>query len=120
MINILNMAYKELYNIYLKSTKNNSSENSFESHKEKLQILYAKEYLDKFNENTKNFLEYFINEKNRKSKKPKEVDIIEIPLEIDIEGNNGGKQIEKNIISKVSVSTQTELCNINSKLIFFC
>ena len=114
------MTYKELYIIYLYQTKINSIDNSFESHKEKLQILYGKEYLDKFIENAKNFLEYFINGKNSKSKEPKEVDVIEIPLEIDIEGNNGGKQIEKNIISKVSVSTQTELCNINSKLIFFC
>ena len=119
IINILNMTYKELYNIYLKSTKINSKDNSFESHKEKLQKLYGKEYLDKFIENAKNFLEYFINGKNRKSKRPKEVDVIDIPLEIDIEDNNQNNQINKNLISKVSVSTQTELCNINSKLIFF-
>ena len=119
IVNILNMTYKELYNIYLKSTKINSIDNSLESHKEKLQILYGKEYSDKFIENAKNFLEYFINGKNRKSKKPKEVDIIDLSLENDIEENNKSNQIKENIISKVSVSTQTELYNINSKIIFF-
>ena len=37
ILNILNMSYKDLYTeYYLKSTKNNTLENSFESHKEKL------------------------------------------------------------------------------------
>ena len=116
IINILNMTYKELYNYYLKSTKIDSLDNSFESHKEKLLKLYGKEYLDKFIENTKNFLEYFINGKNRKRRKPKEVDIIEIPLENNI---NKSKKINDISISKISSSTQTDICDINSKLIFF-
>ena len=67
------MTYKDLYiNYYLKSTKINSSENSFESHKEKLLILHGKEYLDKFIENAKNFVEFFKNPKNRINKKYKE------------------------------------------------
>ena len=110
------MTYKELYNYYLKSTKIDSLDNSFESHKEKLLKLYGKEYLDKFIENTKNFLEYFINGKNRKRRKPKEVDIIEIPLENNI---NKSKKINDISISKISSSTQTDICDINSKLIFF-
>ena len=73
ILNILNMTYKDLYiNYYLKSTKINSSENSFESHKEKLLILHGKEYLDKFIENAKNFVEFFKNSKNRINKKYKE------------------------------------------------
>ena len=116
IINILNMTYKELYNYYLKSTKIDSLDNSFESHKEKLLKLYGKEYLDKFIENTKNFLEYFINGKNRKRRKPKEVDIIEIPLENNF---NKSKKINDISISKISSSTQTDICDINSKLIFF-
>ena len=119
IVNILNMTYKEFYNFYLKSTKINSLDNSFESHKEKLLVLYGKEYLDKFIENAKNFLEYFINGKKRKSKKVKEIDIIAIPLEIDIKESNQNNDIDKNIISKVSVSTQTDICDVNSKLIFF-
>ena len=119
ILNILNTTYKEFYNFYLKSTKINSLDNSFESHKEKLLVLYGKEYLDKFIENAKNFLEYFINGKKRKSKKVKEIDIIAIPLEIDIKENNQNNDIDKSIISKVSVSTQTDICDVNSKLIFF-
>ena len=73
ILSILNMTYKDLYiNYYLKSTKINSSENSFESHIEKLLILHGKEYLDKFIENAKNFVEFFKNSKNRINKKYKE------------------------------------------------
>ena len=119
ILNILNMTYKEFYNFYLKSTKINSLDNSFESHKEKLLVLYGKVYVDKFIENAKNFLEYFINTKKRKSKKVKEIDIITIPLEIDIKESNQNNDIDKSIISKVSVSTQTDIYDVNSKLIFF-
>ena len=119
ILNILNMTYKEFYNFYLKSTKINSLDNSFESHKEKLLALYGKEYLDKFIENAKNFLEYFINGKKRKSKKVKEIDIIAIPLEINIKESYQNIDIDKSIISKISVSTQTDIYDVNSKLIFF-
>ena len=79
ILNILNMTYKDLYiNYYLKSTKNNSSENSFESHKEKLLILHGKEYLDKFIENANHLVEFFMNSKNRKARKFPEIDIINI------------------------------------------
>ena len=95
ILNILNMTYKEFYNFYLKSTKINSLDNSFESHKEKLLVLYGKVYVDKFIENAKNFLEYFINTKKRRSKKVKEIDIIAIPLEIDIKESNQNNDIDK-------------------------
>lgn len=119
ILNILNMTYKEFYNFYLKSTKINSLDNSFESHKEKLLVLYGKVYVDKFIENAKNFLEYFINTKKRRSKKVKEIDIIPIPLEINIKESNQNNDIDKSIFSKISVSTQTDICDVNSKLIFF-
>ena len=114
IINILNTKYEQLYINYLKTTKNDSQENSFEAHKEKMLNLYGKEYLDKFIQNTQNFLEYFKKGKKRKSRKPPEVDITNIPLEFT--KNN---EIEDNKIDKIMVDsfTQTELCDINSKII---
>ena len=116
IINILNMTYEQLYINYLKTTKKDSQENSFEAHKEKMLKVYGKEYLDKFIENTKNFIEYFKKGKNRKSRKPPEVDIFNIPLEF-----NKNNIIEDNKIEKIMVESfaQTDLCGINSKLIAF-
>ena len=116
IINILNMTYEQLYINYLNTTKNDSQENSFEAHKEKMLKVYGKEYLDKFIENTKNFIKYFKKGKNRKSRKPPEVDIINIPLEF-----NKNNIIEDNKIEKIMVESfaQTDLCGINSKLIAF-
>ena len=129
ILNILNMTYKELYiNYYLKSTKNNSSENSFESHKEKLFILHGKEYLDRFIENAEHFVEFFMNSKNRKSRKLEEIDIIDIPIEnekIELTSNsnesvNNANTENKEIkINTVSTSTQTEIGDINSKIFVF-
>ena len=82
-------------------------------------MLYGKVYVDKFIENAKNFLEYFINGKKRKSKKVKEIDIIAIPLEINIKESYQNNDIDKSIISKIPVSTQTDIYDVNSKLIFF-
>ena len=129
ILNILNMTYKDLYiNYYLKSTKINSSENSFELYKEKLLILHGKEYLDKFIENAKNFVEFFKNSKNRINKKYKEIDIIDIPMEKEkIETTSNSNESVNNVntenkelkIKTVSTSTQTEICDINSKIIAF-
>ena len=114
IINILNMTYEQLYINYLKTTKKDSQENSFEAHKEKMLNLYGKEYLDKFIQNTQNFLEYFKKGKKRKSRKPPKVDIINIPLEF-----NKNNIIEDNKIKKIMVESfaQTDLCDINSKII---
>ena len=129
ILNILNMTYKELYTeYYLKSTKNNSSENSFESHKEKLLLIHGKEYLDKFIENAEHFIEFFVNSKNRKSRKFREIDIIKIPLENEkIEATSNSNDSVNNVntenkeikINTVSTSTQTEIGDINAKIIFF-
>ena len=129
ILNILNMTYKDLYiNYYLKSTKINSSENSFESHKEKLLLLHGKEYLDKFIENAEHFVEFFVNSKNRKSRKFREIDIIKIPLENEkIEATSNSNDSVNNVntenkeikINTVSTSTQTDIGDINSKIIVF-
>ena len=129
ILNILNMSYKDFYtNYYLKSTKNNSSENSFESDKEKLLMFYGKQYLDKFIENAEHFVEFFLNSKNRRARKFQEIDSINIPLENEkIETTSNSNELTNNDssgnkdlkINMVSTSTQTEMGDINAKIIFF-
>ena len=114
IINILNMTYEELYVNYLKSTKNDSLENSFEAHKEKMLTLYGKKYLDKFIENTKNFIEFFKNGKQRKSRKEQEVDYINIHFEENQDNIIENIRANKNMVSSY---TQTDLYDINSKII---
>ena len=124
ILNILNMTYKDLYNdYYLKSTKENNGDNSFEAHKEKILKLYGKEYLDKYIENTKDFVEFFMTGKNRKCRKPKEVDTIDIPTEeneLIKTGSTNDTNLDNLLDNKkqmVSSFAQTEICDINSKLI---
>ena len=124
ILNILNMTYKDLYNdYYLKSTKDNNGDNSFEAHKEKILKLYGKEYLDKYIKNTENFVEFFMTGKNRKCRKPKEVDTIDIPTEENelIKTGSTNDTNSNNLLDNqkqmVSSFAQTEICDINSKLI---
>ena len=129
LINILNMTYKDFYmNYFLKSTKNDSLEYSFESLKEKLLILNGKEYLDKFIENAEHFVEFFTNSKIRKSRKTQEIENISIPLEnetvetisVSNELNSYENAPNKNLKKiTVSTATQTDICDINSKIISF-
>jgi len=123
LIQILNMTYNELYNNYLNSNKINTVENSYEAHKEFLMKEYGKKYLKKFEENAETLVNFFINGKNRKSKKEQIVNTIDIPLENDIteSDTNEIENTEKYKIKKVMVSSyaQTDLCDINSKLICF-
>ena len=114
IMNILNMTYEQLYIKYLNSTKNDSLDNSFEAHKEKMLKLYGKEYFNKFVENSKNFIKYFKKGKNRKCRKFLEVKNINIPLE-----KNKNDIVENNIPRKNMVSSfaQTELYDINAKII---
>ena len=123
------MTYKDLYiNYYLNSTKNNSIENSLEKDKEILLKLYGKEYLEKFNKVSQNFVEFFINAKHRKSKKIQKVEEIKIPLENELvetastyNENLNNKEQGNNFvkIKMTSVSTQTDIYDINAKLIAF-
>ena len=129
IINILNMTYEQLYtNYFLKSTKNNSQEYSYEAVKEKLLKLNGKKYLDKFVENAESFVEFFMKTKIRKSRKIKEIENINIPMENEtIETANDSNELisddnEENKNSKknyVSTSTQTDICDINAKIISF-
>ena len=124
ILNILNMTYKDLYNdYYLKSTKDNNGDNSFEAHKEKILKLYGKEYLDKYIKNTENFVEFFMTGKNRKCRKPKEVDTIDIPtvenelIKTGSTNDTNSNNLLDNQKQMVSSFAQTEICDINSKLI---
>ena len=126
IIKILNMTYKDLYEqYYLNSNENNSLNNSFDEHKKKLMNLYGKEYLKIFSENAENMIEFFLNGKNRKSRKCEEVTTIDICNDNDLSENtidiNNIENFEKLFTQNkmVSIGTQTDLENINSKLIFF-
>ena len=127
IINILNMTYEQLYINYLNTTKNDTQEYSYEAVKEKLLKLNGKKYLDKFVENAENFLEFFNKTKFRKSRKIKEVDI-NIPMENEnLESTNVSNELlsndnEENKSSKkhyISTSTQTDICDINSRIFSF-
>lgn len=127
IINVLNKTYKDLYvNYYLKSSKNDILDNSFEAHKQKILRLYGKEYSELFIKNVYNFIEFFAKGKNRKPRRLEEVDTIDIPLEETLEiksseelkNINDGTKTLKNK-EKISVYTQTDICGINTKLISF-
>ena len=127
LLNILNITYEDLYtNYYLKSTKNDMQDNSYEAHKEKLLTLYGEEYLNKFIENSENFVKFFKEGKKRKNRKVLEVMEINIPSE-----SENTKIISDNILLKdacnnlnekvqmISTSTQTDIYGINTKIISF-
>lgn len=126
IIKILNMTYKDLYEqYYIKSNKSNTLENSFEEHKDKLMNLYGIEYLKIFLENAENIIEFFIKGKNRKPRKYEEIKGIDISNDNEISEStteiNYNENFEKFFVKKnmVSTASQTDLENINSKLIFF-
>lgn len=128
IINILNMQYKELYsNHYLKSTKDDLLDNSFEAHKEKLLNKFGKEYLDLFIKNAENFIVFYTNGKNRKLRKLKEVEAINIHLDnenIETKSTNDQSNninIDNSHKNKTMVSSciQTDIYDINQKLIAF-
>ena len=127
LLNILNITYEDLYtNYYLKSSKNDIQDNSYEAHKEKLLTLYGKEYLNKYIENSENFVKFFKEGKKRKNRKVSEVKEINIPSE-----SESTKTISDNILLKddcnnmnekvkmISTSTQTDIFGINTKIISF-
>ena len=125
ILNILNMEYKDLYSdYYLKSTKIDNQENSYEAHKEKILALYGKEYLDKYIKNVENFVEFFMNGKNRKNKKTNEIKSINIPLESESTENTYNnelinKESDKTSRKFSSIAIQTDISDINAKIIVF-
>jgi len=128
IINILNMTYEQLYINYLNTTKNDTQEYSYEAVKEKLLKLNGKKYLDKFVENAESFVEFFNKTKFRKSRKVKVIENMNIPMENEIletttasnelipNDNEENKNYKKHYIS---TSTQTDICDINSRIISF-
>ena len=87
--------------------------------------LYVIEYLKIFIENAENIIEFFIKGKNRKQRKYEEIKGIDISNDNDISEStteiNNGEEFEKFFIKKnmISTTSQTDLENINSKLISF-
>ena len=131
ILNILNMTYRDLFvDYYLKSTKENSLDNSFEVHKEYILSSDGKDYLEIFIKNAESLVEFYTKSKNRKSRKIEVVDTIDIPYENEIIETSDSVNIvnnqeivepkmKTNTVIKVSKSTQTDICNINSKLLAF-
>ena len=128
IINILDMKYKDLYiNRYLKSTKDDIPKNSFEEHKETLLKQYGKEYLDLFIQNAENIIKFFTFGKNRKLRKLKEVEAIDIHLDSEnVETKSTNEPLnntnnENSHGNKIMVSTciQTDIYDIHKKLIAF-
>ena len=126
ILNILNMTYRDLYtNYYLKSTKENSLDNSYEAHKEKILESYGKEYLEKFVKNAESFIEFYIKGKQRKPRKEGQLKSIDIPVDETSE-TTSNKEIkndgdENALFNRKMISSyaQTDICNVNSKLISF-
>ena len=125
ILNILNMEYRDLYSdYYLKSNKIDNQENSYEAHKEKILALYGKEYLDKYIKNVENFVEFFMTGKNRKNKKTNEIKSINIPLESESTENTYNNELinkenDKSSRKFTSIAIQTDISDINAKIIVF-
>ena len=124
IINLLNMSYKDIYSNYYLVSKD--SENSFEAHKEKVLETCGKEYLEKFVYNAENFIDFFMNGKNRKARKQKEIEAINIPIEnegSDLSTMNEGigDNLENYFLNKnmACSEAQTDICGIYSKIIVF-
>ena len=124
IINLLNMSYKDIYSNYYLVSKD--SENSFEAHKEKVLETCGKEYLEKFVNNAEGFINFFMNGKNRKARKQKEIEAINIPIEnegSDLSTMNEGigDNLENYFLNKnmACSEAQTDICGIYSKIIVF-
>ena len=124
IINLLNMSYKDIYSNYYLVSKD--SENSFEAHKEKVLETCGKEYLEKFVNNAEGFINFFMNGKNRKARKQKEIEAINIPIEnegSDLSTMNEGigDNVENYFLNKnmACSEAQTDICGIYSKIIVF-
>jgi hypothetical protein len=124
IINLLNMSYKDIYSNYYLVSKD--SENSFEAHKEKVLETCGKEYLEKFVNNAEGFIDFFMNGKNRKARKQKEIEAINIPIEnegSDLSTMNEGigDNLENCFLNKnmACSEAQTDICGIYSKIIVF-
>ena len=88
-----------------KSNINNTLQNSFEEHQNKLMNLYGIEYLKIFIENAENIIEFFIKGKNRKQRKYEEIKGIDISNDNDISEStteiNNGEEFEKFFLKRI-------------------
>lgn len=105
---LLNCTYKEMYeDYYLKSRSDLFNEekdnNSFENHLFRIKNKFGNEYLKKYKENAENFIDFFINSKERKK-----IGVLS--------NNNNIKKIDMNQNSIESSSTNN---SSNSKFITF-
>ena len=80
---ILNTSYKDMMNnFYLKSTKNlfenEKNDESFEKHIENLINKYGYNYAMKFKQNAENFVNFYINSKQRSHKNTSEINSLSI------------------------------------------
>ena len=107
---LLNCTYKEMYeDYYLKSRSDLFNEekenNSFESHLFRIQNKFGNEYLKKYKENAENFIDFFINSKERK----KQISIL----------SNYKNNINKIDVNHNSSESSSTINSSNSKFITF-
>ena len=107
---LLNCTYKEMYeDYYLKSRTDLFNEekenNSFESHLFRIQNKFGNEYLKKYKENAENFIDFFINSKERK----KQISIL----------SNYKNNINKIDVNHNSSESSSTFNSSNSKFITF-
>ena len=107
---LLNCTYKEMYeDYYLKSRSDLFNEekenNSFESHLFRIQNKFGNEYLKKYKENAENFIDFFINSKERK----KQISIL----------SNYKNNINKIDVNQNSSESSSTFNSSNSKFITF-
>ncbi len=107
---LLNCTYKEMYeDYYLKSRTDLFNEekenNSFESHLFRIQNKFGNEYLKKYKENAENFIDFFINSKERK----KQISIL----------SNYKNNINKIDVNQNSSESSSTFNSSNSKFITF-
>ena len=119
VIKYLNMTYKEMYlNYYLKSTKKDfygaEVNESFETHKEKLQ-KFGDKYLDNYIKNAENLIDFYNKCKKRKARKQKENLSFNTSSLIEISIN---KKDNNNYSSKSNKGTFNNILNDYDELNF--
>ena len=119
-------AFDGIFDVSRYVRKNCKNINWGYAQKEKLLTLYGEEYLNKFIENSENFIKFFKEGKKRKNRKVMEIRKINIPSESEniktISHNTLLKDDFNNMNEKlqmISTSTQTDIYGINTKIISF-
>ena len=116
---ILNIPYKDMMNnFYLKSTKklfeNEKIDESFEKHIENLMNKYGYNYAMKFKKNAENFVNFYVNSKQRNHKNSGEISFL-LTSEKDKDKENQNEI--KNL--KFSLKEENDILNTTSGKKFF-